>query len=318
LVTAVRATIQQEVGLKKGMKRKDKKSLFLSKLQKKSRRFTRPLAKEASRWSKIIGKQSKKLLKVVVNDARAFGRDVLREVGLKPRRKKRTGEMVAKERKTKKAKSATPRKRQKKQKPKEYSLNQISRMIENEKDRDVLRAVINDRSLLGTGRFKKRGLVREIGRTGILAKSINFKVSMAKPKRYAYDRNTGNLLGGTNLDGGRLSGSKSSWTNPIWKTISADRVVAMVGATSKPLVVWNPFVNRLQKVDPKRYMHLIEKGHILKIRGKTRGKVKGFRVLAKTWEAKRSAIMSLLKSALASELKREMNKASARKAAQGN
>lgn len=318
LVMAVRTTIQNEVGEKKGLKRKPKKNRFLAILQKKSKRLAKPVAKEAVRWSKKIAKQSKKLLKVVANDARAFGREVLREVGFKPRRRKRTtGELVAKERKTKKAKSARPRKKLKKVKPKEYTLNQISHMIENEKDRDILREIIRDRNLLGTGRFKKHGLVREIGRTGMLAKSINFKVSMAKPKRYAYDRTTGELIGGTGFDAGKLSKNSSAWVNPIWKTVSADRVIAMVGATKKPMVVWNPFVNRLQKIDPKRYLHLIEKGHVLKIRGRTRGKVKGYRVLGKTWEAKRAATLALLRSALSTELKKEMAKVSARKAGRG-
>lgn len=207
----------------------------------------------------------------------------------------------------------------KKIKPRKYSLPEIGKMISTIKEKRLMGEIINDRRLLGGAANQKRGMVNTLGMTGGLAKSINFKISMAKAKAVALSRVDGSVIGGTGIKPG---GGSADWgnrkhhgTKPEWKRISSERVVMLVGATKRPMVVWNPFVKRLVKVDPKRYLHLVETGHSKIIRGKKRGFVKGKKTMETLWTLRKTWINQQVKNALAQELGAVMAKKAARLAA---
>lgn len=196
-------------------------------------------------------------------------------------------------------------------KAKEFTINQIVKMISTKKEAKLVKQLIENRDLYGPGRLKKQGLVQEIGKTGGLAKSISFKILMAKPTAYAFSRITGELIGGT---GTKPKGYQGDWGSrkfgekPIWKRVSANRVMLLVGATKQPRIVWNPFVKRLVKVNPKRYLHLVESGHSKVIRGRTRGQVAGRYPMARAWATKKAMVLAMTKQAIEQELAAVMAK----------
>lgn len=196
-------------------------------------------------------------------------------------------------------------------KPKEHTLQEITRMVREEQNRrgwkfrfdqlNRLDEIRTNKKLLGN----RRGMVQEVGQTSGLAKSIKFKISMAKAKRVAFDRETGQQLGGTGV---KPSSNARGWQNPAWKTVSSNRVTMLIGATNRPVIAWNPFIKKLVKVDPKRYIHLVENGHIKKIRGVTRGAVKGRFTLGGVWRTKKASILAATKQALSEELAKVLAK----------
>lgn len=309
MVAALRQAITQSVGI--GGAKSKAQAEYLAKRKEYERKKRnqalfkqiatefKPIAKEAKQWAKSIKKFSGNLLRKSAKDL--FGIKIAK-------RKKNTTKPVKVE------KSKPPRltkpKKVKVSRPRKYGLHEITKMIAShpEKSRlaekQIMREIIENRKLLGGAANQKNGMVNTIGMTGGLAKSINFKISMAKPKRTAFN-SAGDVIGGTGM---KPTGTSQDWVKPIWKSVSSNRVVLLVGATKRPQVVWNPFVKRLQKVNPKRYLHLIEGGHVLVIRRRKRGKVAGRRPLAKTFAAKKFQLVTNVKKALAEELQKVLAK----------
>lgn len=298
LVASLRQTIQATVG-NKGTN--DQSALreytrqLAPKAPKVGGRLTSPVkqtkkerSKEAEAWAKKLLKQTKK--------QKSFAQRVIERSS---KSISATGVEKTKSWKAKKVKVP---------KAKEYTLNQIVKMISTDKEARLVKKLIQNRKLFGPGRLKKNGIVQEIGKTGGLAKSINFKVSMAKPKRMAFDRETGEMIGGAGV---KPADNPRAWKNPKWKTVSANRVVMLVGATKMKRVVWNPFIKRLQMVNPKRYLHLVENGHVLKIRGRSRRNLPGKHPVKVTWLQQRARTLALIKSSLESELAAVLAKKSA-------
>ena len=89
-----------------------------------------------------------------------------------------------------------------------------------------------------------------LGRTGALRRSITTKIVVGKKQSFQVTDSKGNTK---------------------WKSRGSGKVNGYIGHRHLKIVAFNPFNNRIVMSDPTRYAHLVEKGHVLKIRGKTRG-----------------------------------------------
>lgn len=310
LVTSLRGIIKTSVGrnIKPPKptvwdKRKAAAVKWIGKKSKHAGKAGKSLWKSA--LVKMARSQTKRAMNAVTKDLTAVKRGLYKSLGIKRRRRK---EKPKRGRPPKNNDVLITRPREKSptkskpEKPKTYTLNQISSMVTTDKERDIIRDVITNRNLLGTGKYKKQGIVREIGATGNLYRAVTFKIHMDKKKANAYDRDSGGAL----TPG---AGSSASWKNAKWRSVSSKRIILVVGVRSMPLVAWNPFIGKLVRTDPKRYFHTLENGHAIVLRGRKTGKkTRSFKLLSRAWKASRSSTMSLIRTALADELKKEMAK----------
>jgi hypothetical protein len=140
----------------------------------------------------------------------------------------------------------------------------------------------------------------EKGETGILYKSIDIK--FLRPIRVAYHHETGEEMGRT---GGPRSYSygQNSWNLARWKTLNPGMKTAFVGPRHMVVVAYNPWTRSIERVDPARYAHLVEKGHLIKIRGKTYGKSRPRPFVLSTAARMRNAVTSAMMAVLKQELK---------------
>jgi hypothetical protein len=294
-VQAEKAKAQKEYQEKRKQYERKKRN---RKLAKDIGKALKPVSKTVSRWRKNLAKFGDNLIRKTAKNA----------FGIKLAKRSKTSTKPAKAEKVKLPKLLIPKKA-KVPKPRKYGLHEIAKMIREQDtpagQKELMREIIDNRKLLGGAANQKNGMVNTIGMTGGLAKSISFKISMAKPKRMAYDRETGEQIGGTGMT---PADNARAWQNPKWKSVSAKRVILLVGATKRPMVAWNPFVKRLQKVNPKRYLHLVEGGHVLVVRKRKRGKVAGRHPLARTYASKKSQLISNVKMALKQELEKVLSK----------
>ena len=101
----------------------------------------------------------------------------------------------------------------------------------------------------------KKGLENSfliVGRTGSLRKSVTTKIVVGKKQSFQVTDSQGNAK---------------------WKSRGSGKVNGFVGHKHQRIVAFSPFTRRLVMNDPARYAHLIEGGHVLKIRGQVRGYV---------------------------------------------
>jgi hypothetical protein len=180
LVTSLRGIIKTSVGRNSKPpkptvwdKRKAAAVKWIGKKSKQAGKAGKSLWKSA--FGKMARSMTKRAMKAVTKDLTAVKKELYKSLGVKRRRRK---EKPKRGRPPKNNDVLITRPREKSptkskpEKPKTYTLNQISSMITTDKERDIIRDVITNRNLLGTGKYKKQGIVREIGATGNLARAV--------------------------------------------------------------------------------------------------------------------------------------------------
>ena len=166
-------------------------------------------------------------------------------------------------------------------------------------------ASFKSRKLVGKAwrKFVKLGgdAMLEKGETGMLYKSISIKY--LPPIRAKYHHQTGEEMVRT---GGKVNGnySKEAWDLSKWKTINPGQKSAFIGPRRTLIVAYNPWSRSLEKVDPARYAHLVEKGHLVKIKGKTLGRTKPRPFVLSTANRMRNSVISAMTQVLKNELKK--------------
>ena len=141
----------------------------------------------------------------------------------------------------------------------------------------------------------------EKGSTGMLYKSVDIKY--LRPIRVAYHHQTGEEMGRTGT-ARSYDYTQNDWNLAKWKTENPEQKVAYVGPRHMVVIAYNPWSRTLEKVDPARYAHLVEKGHLIKVRGKTVGRVKPRPFVDTSARRMKGEIVSAMKSILRQELGR--------------
>lgn len=158
------------------------------------------------------------------------------------------------------------------------------RTKESDSTKELWNAAIKDPKLFGSPKVKK-ALAKNIpmltlaGRTGLLSKSMNVKAKAGKRKAVRIGNKT--------------------------RTQASGKAYGMAGAEKLMMLAVSPFTKKLIMAKPKNYGRLVERGHILKIRGVTKGRVKPYPFI----EPVASANMAQVATRLATYLGDEINKA---------
>jgi hypothetical protein len=270
------------------------------------KRKLKPLGKKLTGVGKVLKTFVKAEYKFATDELKRDFNSIRKAIGWKPYKWSKRGEKVVKRgrppRKVKPVKSAKARPVRKVKaaapKTKYHDLSQLMMDTKNKIRGDMKQEALwkearDNRALLGNKRGGS-GMVMESGGTGSLAKSITFKISTAGVKKTASDQNR-NVIGGNGI---RSNAGSASWNSAKWTSTPGKKIVMIVGSKSKPLIVFNPFIRKLVKIDPKRYLHLIESGHVLRARGRRMGRVKPYRVLSKTLALQRSSLEANLRAHL--------------------
>lgn len=167
---------------------------------------------------------------------------------------------------------------------------------------------LTDKALVGKAwrKFKKLPGVAmmEAGKTGMLYKSIDIKY--LRPPVAAYHRTTGELMGYTGQKGRTYEYSREDWALAKWRPLKGATRTAYVGPAHMVLVAYNPFSRELVRVDPARYAHLVEKGHLIKIRGKVVGKTGPRRFIQNAELVMRHRVLSEMRRILKDEVGRTL------------
>jgi hypothetical protein len=126
-----------------------------------------------------------------------------------------------------------------------------------------------------------------VGRTGALRKSVTTKIIVGKKQSFQVTDSKGNAK---------------------WKSRSSGKVNGLIGHKHLKLVAFSPFTRRLVLNDPTRYAHLIEGGHVLKIRGKVRGYVQPRPYMSLAFRETRHQAKNLAAGVLKVEIERHWKK----------
>lgn len=133
---------------------------------------------------------------------------------------------------------------------------------------ELIRAVKANSKYAGKAKVRRKfeadGSLAVVGKTGMLAKSISVKVKAKRAQKVSKS--------------GRVS----------WKSQGASH--GWLGPSNIEQVAVNPWTGKPQLVVPTRYAHLVNNGHVLKIRGKVVGRVKRRDFLNPVYQAQAAGI----------------------------